>query len=194
MRHHHCRKCQRGISLVEVLVAMVILAVGLLSLVVLQGRIQVLQIESYQRSQALLLLNDMANRISLNRNQAGVYVTTMAAPVGVGLGACPTDTSTRQKSDISQWCELLQGASEASAGGKVGAMVGGRGCVEDLGSNQYMVVVAWQGMSPISAPPSSVGCGKDLYNGGPDSPCQNDQCRRAVTTIVRIAPLIQPLP
>jgi len=189
MHKLHPNRVQRGISLVEVLVAMVILAVGLLSLVVMQGRIQVLQIEAYQRSQALMLLHDMASRIVLNRNNAGVYVTTMSAPVGVGMGTCPTDTSTRQKADIAEWCEALQGAAEVAGTKKTGAMTGGRGCVEDLGSNQYMVTVAWQGMSPISAPPDSVGCGKDLYDGGADSPCQNDQCRRAVTTIVRIAPL-----
>jgi len=49
-------RSQRGISLIEVLISMVIVAVGLLALVVLQGRLQVLQTESYQRSQALVLL------------------------------------------------------------------------------------------------------------------------------------------
>jgi type IV pilus assembly protein PilV len=189
MRHHQFKHVQRGVSLVEVLVAMVILAVGLLSLVVMQGRIQVLQIEAYQRSQALMLLHDMASRIMLNRNNAADYVFSMAAPVGVGFGACPADTSTRQKADIAEWCEALQGAAETSGGSKVGAMVGGRGCVQGLGSNEYMVTVAWQGMSPITAPPASVACGKDLYDGGADSQCQGDQCRRVVTTIVRIAPL-----
>ena len=61
---------QRGVSLIEVLIAMVILAVGLLGLVGLQGRLQVLQVESYQRAQALMLLQDMSNRIALNRNNA----------------------------------------------------------------------------------------------------------------------------
>ncbi len=64
-----------GISLVEVLVAMVILSIGLLGLVVLHGRLHVLQMESYQRSQALILLNDMASRIALNRNAPTTYVT-----------------------------------------------------------------------------------------------------------------------
>ena len=51
---------QRGTSLVEVLVTMVILAIGLLALAGLQARLHVLQIESYQRAQALILLQDMA--------------------------------------------------------------------------------------------------------------------------------------
>ena len=67
------RHIESGVSLVEVLVAMVIVAIGLLSLVVLHGRLHVLQVESYQRSQALVIINDMASRISLNRNAADAY-------------------------------------------------------------------------------------------------------------------------
>jgi type IV pilus assembly protein PilV len=63
---------QDGTSLVEVLVTMVILSIGLLALVVLHGRLHLLQMESYQRSQALILLNDMASRISLTRNDVGL--------------------------------------------------------------------------------------------------------------------------
>ena len=174
--------------MIEVLVSMVILAVGLLSLVVMQGRLQVLQMESYQRSQALILLHDMASRIALNRNNVGAYVTGADSPVGVGM-VCPTDTTTRQLSDFSEWCAALQGAAETTGGSNVGAMIGGRGCVEDIGSGQFMVTVAWQGMSPISAPPVSVACAEDLYDGGADSPCQNDECRRVLTTIIRIATL-----
>lgn len=177
---------QRGTSLVEVLISMVILAIGLLSLIVLHGRLQVLQVESYQRSQGLLLLRDMANRIALNRNHAADYV--IGTPLGVGM-TCPADTTTRQLADVSEWCAALQGAAETTGGSQVGAMLGGRGCVQDLGSGIFFVTVAWQGMAPVSAPPASVDCGEGLYDGGPDSPCQGDLCRRVVTTIVRIATL-----
>jgi type IV pilus assembly protein PilV len=183
---HHLMQTQRGISLIEVLISMVILAVGLLSLVGLQGRLQVLQLESYQRSQALLLLHDMASRIALNRNHAADYVT--GSPLGVGM-TCPTDTTTRQVADSSEWCAALQGAAETTGGSQVGAMLGGRGCVQTIGSDTYLVTVAWQGVTPISAPPANVDCGEDLYDGGVDSPCQADLCRRAVTSIVRIGTL-----
>ena len=180
------KRCQSGVSLVEVLVAMVILAVGLLSLVVLQGRIQVLQMESYQRAQALVLLNDMAARVALNRVNAPDYVT--ADPVGVGM-TCPGVSANRQEADMAEWCELLQGAAELIGTNQVGAMVGGRGCVEDIGNGEFLVTVAWQGLAPISAPPVSVTCGEGEYDGPADHPCQDDLCRRAVTTVVRIATL-----
>jgi type IV pilus assembly protein PilV len=175
-----------GISMVEVLVAMVVLSVGLLGLVVLQGRLQILQVESYQRSQALVLLEDMANRISLNRNNADDYLTT--DPLGVGI-TCPTTTATRQEADTSEWCAALQGAAEDLGGSQVGAVVGGRGCVQDVGGRQYLITVAWQGMAPVSAPPAGVDCGEGLYDGDADSPCQDDLCRRVVTTVLRIADL-----
>lgn len=178
------RQC--GTSMIEVLVTIVILAIGLLGLAGLQARLQSSEMEAYQRTQALILLNDMANRITTNRANAVNYVT--GTPLGVGATNC-NDTSDRQKTDASEWCNALQGAAETTGGNKVGAMVGGRGCVENLGGGEYLITVAWQGMAPISAPPASVACGQNLYNGAAGSSCTGDLCRRAITTVVRIGNL-----
>lgn len=184
---------QQGVTLVEVLVTMVILAIGLLGLVGLQARLQILQMESYQRAQALMLLKDLSGRIANNRNNADDYVTGpstgLESPVGVG--ACPTDVSTRQRADMVEWCNSVQGAGEVigAASSRVGAMVGGRGCVEPVSPGVYLVTVAWQGLAPISAPPASVQCGLGAYDGGAGSSCVGDLCRRVVTTLVVIPPL-----
>jgi type IV pilus assembly protein PilV len=176
---------QHGVTLIEVLVTMVILAIGLLGLVGLQARLQVLQSEAYQRAQALMLLKDMTSRIANNRNDAAAYVTGADAPIGAD--DCLPDTSTRQRADVTEWCGLLRGASEeTSVGTRVGAMVGGRGCVEEI-EEGYLVTVAWQGLAPISAPPNSVACAAGDFDGG--TVCVNDLCRRVVTSIVRIADL-----
>lgn len=177
---------QRGVSLVEVLIAMVILAIGLLGLLGLQGRLQVLQVESYQRAQAVMLMQDMANRIAVNRNNAAAYVT--ASALGAGM-TCPVTNATRVEADLRDWCLSLQGAAESLSGNNVGAMIGGRGCVENLGGNEYLVTVAWQGLGPVTAPPASVTCGLNAYNGASGTLCVNDRCRRTVTTVVRIATL-----
>lgn len=177
---------QRGATLIEVLVTLLVLAFGLFGLVGLQARLQASEMESYQRSQALILLNDMANRIAINRRVAASYATS--APLG-GTDACPTGTGTRQQIDAREWCNALQGAAEFSGNDKLGTVIGGRGCVEDMGNNEYLVTVAWQGLGPISAPPAGVACGKDLYDGGTGSKCINDLCRRTVTTLVRIGSL-----
>lgn len=183
----------RGVSMIEVLVTIVILAFGLLGMAGLQSRLQVSEMEAYQRAQALVLLNDMANRIETNRNASVVpnYVTTSASPAYLGSGmTCPAAGATLQSQDLNQWCNALQGAAEVASSNKLGAVVGGRGCVDSLGNGEYLVTIAWQGLIPLSAPPASVACGKDLYNGAAGSVCVNDLCRRVVTTVVRIAPLI----
>lgn len=185
-------RAERGITLVEVLVTLVILAIGLLGLVGLQARVQVLQIESYQRAQALMLLSDMAGRIANNRNNAAAYATgTTGSPTPLGAGmTCPaTSTTDRRDADVSEWCNALQGASETQGTSNVGAMVGGRGCIEDLTNGTFLVTVAWQGLVPISAPPAGVACGRNSYDGGTGSACVGDLCRRVVTTIVQIPAL-----
>ena len=173
--------------MIEVLVTMVIIAFGLLGMAGLQVRMQASEMESYQRSQALLLLNDMANRIATNRTAASSYVT--ASAVGVDNADCATDFSGTSlvAVDKREWCEGLKGAGETSGATKTGAMIGGRGCVE-INGGDYLVTVAWQGLTPIAAPPTSVTCGAGSYNAASGS-CVLDLCRRVVTTVVRIATL-----
>ncbi len=177
---------QRGTSLLEVLVTIVILAIGLLGLAGLQARLQASEMETYQRAQALVLLNDMASRIAANRTNAATYVTGSGSPLG-GTATCPATIVTRQQIDSGEWCNALKGAGETLGGSNVGAMIGGRGCVEDIGGGQYLVTVAWQGMTPISAPVPA--CGQGLYNGAAGSACTGDLCRRVITTVVRIGNL-----
>ncbi|MBI5277311.1 MAG: type IV pilus modification protein PilV [Burkholderiales bacterium] len=177
-------RAQRGTTLVEVLVTIIIISFGLLGMAGLQVRLQVSEMESYQRSQALLLLNDMATRITANRNNAASYVTSTA--LGSSM-TCPTATATIVERDKKEWCDALQGASETSGSSKLGAMIGGRGCVQSTGS-EYMITVSWQGLTPIAAPPSSVTCGANQYD-TTGTPCVNDLCRRSITTMVRIANL-----
>lgn len=183
---------QRGATLLEVLITIVILAIGLLGLAGLQTRLQSSEMEAYQRSQALILLNDMASRIAANRAKAEDYITVTGSPLGVGI-ACPTTTSTQQQIDAGQWCQALQGAAETLSTNSVGAMVGGRGCIEKIAGaagsmvGEYRITVAWQGLTPVAAPTSA--CGQGLYNGATGSACTGDLCRRTVTTIVRIGDL-----
>lgn len=179
-------RSQRGSSLLEVLITVTIIAIGLLGLAGLMARLHASEMESYQRAQAVILLEDMVHRIDANRKAAASYVTTASSPLGAGM-SCPVTTTTLQQRDSSQWCAALQGAAEKTGTSSVGAMLGGRGCVEDLGNSEYMVTVAWQGLGAVSAPPASVACAKNVYDD--TSTCASDRCRRVVTSIVKIAPL-----
>jgi len=180
------RNAQGGATLLEVLITLLIISFGLFGLAGLHSRLQTAEMEAYQRSQALTLLNDMASRIATNRRAAASYVTSQ--PLGTDA-TCGAAVGTRQQIDSSEWCNALLGAAETAGASKTGAVIGGRGCVEDLGNNEYLVTVAWQGLVPISTPPAGVPCGKDKYDAAGTN-CQRDLCRRTVTTLVRIGTLL----
>ena len=192
--HANFDRQQAGLTLVEVLVSVVILLVGLLGLAALMTSSQKAESESYQRAQALLLLQDMVGRINANRAVAACYAITIDASTGtpyLGVGAdvsglvCGVGSATantRAIQDLVDWSDLLAGASE-TAGGNVGAMVGARGCVteDDAANRIYTVSVAWQGLTATKAPDATLNCAKDLYG--------DEKLRRVVSIPVRIATL-----
>ena len=176
----HARLAQRGVTLLEVLVTVLILGFGLIGLVGLQTKVQIAQADAYQRAQAVLLVEDMANRISANRVNAASYVTT--TPLGTG-DSQPSSCSGLAGAalDACEWSAQLHGAAEQSAAGSVGAMIGARGCIAKVGANPpvYQVTVAWQAMTDLGTP--SLPCGAGSYAGEPR--------RRAIGALVTIAKL-----
>lgn len=175
---NHSRRAhgQHGVAMMEVLVALLITAFGILGFVGLQAQTAVSQLEGYQRTQALILLNDMAQRIALNRAQADSYV---ANDIGVSTVTTCTGLSGRAATDVCEWSRLIQGASEVQGGARQGAMVGARGCVVKTAARQYQISVVWQGLQATGAPPTA--CGKGAY--------ASEDTRRAVTTVVQMADL-----
>jgi type IV pilus assembly protein PilV len=190
MRSRGVRRRARGAALLEVMVAILITSFGLLALAGLQTKMNAALLESYQRAQALVLLEDMTQRIQANQALSGSYV---AASLGTDDGL-PVDCSglgTRALIDRCEWGNALKGAAEVNADGSqnLGAMIGARGCVEQLQvANAAMgvcqpailrVSVAWQGFNATVAP--AVSCGANLYGA-------DDTVRKAVSSRV-IVPL-----
>jgi len=172
---------ERGVVLLEVLVALLITAFGILGYVGLQARTAVANLEAYQRSQALILVNDMAQRINVNRANAASYVTN-----GVGAtdpGDCTTKTAGVSR-DLCEWTTSLRGAGEKKGTTLVGAMLNARGCISPIdnltsGRPRYQVSIAWQGMRASGAP--AIACGKDTFS--------SEELRRAVAVVVQVADL-----
>jgi type IV pilus assembly protein PilV len=139
------------------------------------------QLESYQRVQALTLVQDMAARINSNRIAADCY---QAASLGTGYTATPdasgcasgsTGQKTRATKDLTDWNNLLKGAAELSGANQVGAILGARGCItKDATSGVFQIAVAWQGNQTGGAPPSGISCGTGSYG-------SDDGQRRAVS-------------
>jgi type IV pilus assembly protein PilV len=147
--------------------------------------------ESYQRGQAVVLLNSMVERINANRdlpsNFGAAYVT--ANPLGTD-DAQPADctgTAMGVARDKCEWSNALKGAAETSGTTRVGAMVGARGCVTEVQARNttpgvcapgiYLVTVTWQGLNPTSIP--SATCGQGLFG-------SDDRLRRAISARVSI--------
>jgi len=163
----------RGFSMIEVLVTIVILLIGLLGLAGLQARALTSQMESYQRSQALILVKDMADRINANRKNINLYINNN--PLGTGTTACPATTgNTTVDNDLCEWRNALLGAAEKQGGANIGAMIGARGCIYQIAApaagvaGEYVVVVAWQGLNITAAPASATAaspgqCGLGEY-------------------------------
>ena len=169
---------QRGTSMIEVLVSLVIVCLGLLGLAGLQSHAALAEAESFQRAQAISLLQDMVDRVNANRLQALTYVTT--SPLGTDVGVQNCGSLSGVARDKCEWSNSLLGAAETSSGGtKVGAMIGARGCIENTKATmprEFVVSVVWQGVTPTKAPAST--CGANLYG--------DEKTRRAITTTIRI--------
>lgn len=75
MHSTHYPSLQRGVTLLEVLIAVLVLAVGLLGLAALQARALQENQGAYQRTQASILAYDMLDRMRANRPSvvAGTY-------------------------------------------------------------------------------------------------------------------------
>jgi len=184
--------------MLEVLVTILILAFGMLGLAGLQSKIFSAEMESYQRAQAVVLMNDMVERLNANRDAAASYVpsvlgTTILGPASDGQPAppnpCPTASATSADivaRDQCEWSQALKGVAETSGSQSVGGMIGAIGCIKQLQAQQttptcvpgiYLVSVAWQGLNATSIP--SVGCGQGSFGG-------DDRFRRAISTRVAI--------
>ena len=172
------RRRQAGVSLIEVLVSVVIVVLGLLGLAGLQSHATVAELEAFQRAQALVLLQDMVDRVNASRLNKNLFTT---GSVGSGNTVQNCNTYTGIQRDHCEWGNTLLGIAETSSAGKVGAMIGARGCVEMVKATmprEYQISVVWQGMSPTKAP--DVACGAGEYG-------DDDRKRRAVTATVVIA-------
>jgi type IV pilus assembly protein PilV len=179
------RRPDRGFTLIEVLVTVVVLVFGLLGMVALQARAGQAEFESYQRKQALILLQDMVDRMMANKTVMSCYAfsATGGSPVagtGASLPNCTAGSLQAQavaNADLQQWSDALLGAAEVKGGSNVGAMINARGCIMDNGGNVYTVMVAWEGTVKTSAPAAALTCGAGLYG--------DEALRRVVSITVR---------
>lgn len=175
---------QAGSVLLEVAIAILISAFGLLGFAGMQIRGTSAEFEALQRSQALLLVEDMANRINANRAQAAAYLTSNL--IGGGEIASCSGLANAAR-DLCEWGNLIRGSTESRAsGGRVGSMLGARGCISRpaSSSDRYLVSVVWQGFVPTAG--SANPCGQG------DASFASEALRRTASSTVCVALLRDP--
>ena len=135
------KETSRGFTLVEVLIALVVLAIGMLGIAALllnglqSSRIALL------RTQAVMLASDIGDRIRANRTGGTAYAltsgTTLSTPSKLCTTAGQCNSSEIAAVDLYAWQQTvlaaLPGATTAVTVAPVGA----------LSSNTYTITISW---------------------------------------------------
>lgn len=121
-----CRRRQNGFTLLEVLVSMVVLALGLLGYAGLQMASIKNSSSAYQRSQATVLASDIIDRMRVNRGEAvaGNYATSIGAAAAVGASVA--------SQDVAEWKTLIGNA-----------LPGGDGAITVDANGNVLVQIQW---------------------------------------------------
>ena len=139
---------QKGFSLIEVLVTMVIISFGLLGIAGVIVNALKNNNSSYARTQASVLANDIIDRMRANR------VTAETAPFAynLALGAVPAGNGV-VLNDLTQWRTAL-----------AAAMPSGTGSITMADATQVTVVVQWND-ARASGDGTAVGAGDGATTG-----------------------------
>lgn len=169
---------QSGVGLIEVLITVLVLAVGLLGLVGMQLAAKRASFEATQRTVATSLVRDLIERMRSNPDQLNAYVVTDlgdegSPPTAADCASASCTPAQMATYDIYDWYMLLIGASESvtveGSTSNAGGLINPRACVTNNGGN-IKVAVAWQGVGEQDSPTdpndvsgSDCGLGDGLY-------------------------------
>jgi type IV pilus assembly protein PilV len=191
---------ERGVGLIEVLVALLVLSVGILAVIGMQISGKQANYDAVQRTTASHLAMDMVERMRANPTALSSYVT--GALLGAGSLSAParacdssgTSCTPAQMAaaDLYQWERQMDGAAETRDVSGVtrnsGGLVSPRACLDGPaggGPGVYTLTVVWRGAGEME-PTALTGCnnglnGTSLY-GTETAPTSNRYRRVAVIT------------
>lgn len=137
------RSKQFGMSLIEVLISVLVLAIGILGMAGLQMNAKQTNFEALQRSTASALMQNMLERMRANSTALADYASDQtSAPKDCTANSCTA--SELAAWDRWEWKQLLEGTSESGRGG----LVDPTACIiHDAGD--VAVTVYWTGLADI---------------------------------------------
>ncbi|MCL7462792.1 pilus assembly protein [Pseudomonas sp. NW5] len=171
---------QRGVALIELLVASSLMTLSIVGLALLQAHARQAELESSQHAHALRLLDDLQQRLLATSSPLSAYLTPTA---GLGSGDCPAPGISAASHDLYDWCRRLQGHAvlqqQDNHWQPLAGLNGARGCIERLAEGAYRISIAWQSGLALEAPAVSLSCGLGQYDG--PAHCSADRCRRVIS-------------
>jgi len=168
---------QRGFSLLELLVALVIFSIGLLAVAGLQTVSKSANYEGMQRTTASQIAGGLLEDMRMNGDAIDVYRTAAAIGGGSRGGEPVPNCSTGAECNAAQkaahdlwfWEQALDGNLETNAGGDgTGGLVLPTLCIDGPavgGAGIYRVTITWRGTASIVNTVNN-GCGAATGNYG----------------------------
>lgn len=177
----------RGAGLIEVLIALFVVAIGLLGIASLQFMSLRSNFEAVQRTTASLLAQDIIERMRANNQQLESYAGTLETPVAPVGGATitsepsPTCTAsdpctvpgTLAAHDLWEWEQAIDGVAESdtTTAANTGGLTLPTGCLYSKvsgsateRSGNYLVAIVWRGPTEMTNPVNpTAGATPDPY-------------------------------
>lgn len=129
---------QNGVGLIEILVALLVLAIGILGFVALQYRAVEATSEAINRVQAMNIARDMAERIRANRDGFAAYKTETSTAANQANFATDCNANTCSADDLADF-DVAQVTEKANA---LGMTVNMLSCA-DNNDGRNCLYVAW---------------------------------------------------
>ena len=170
---------QHGFSLIELLVAMVIFMIGLMSIAGLQMVAKKSNYESLQRTTASHIAYGLLEEMRTNGDGIGTYLAApdlgggqfAALPVSdCNNAAAPCSASQKATHDLWFWEQVLDGEQEVGGAGATGGVLTPTLCIEGPvggAAGIYEIAIAWRGaISLQGAGIDDCGAGTGKYGDG----------------------------
>jgi len=154
---HRKQSVNKGMTFIEVLVAVFILVTGILGAVAMQATAKKGSFDAMQRSVASALAQDIIER--MRSNDAIALAGYAGTDYGVELNSAPDERCNKFANlctpgemvinDRYEWEMSLMGADVVNDGDNIAGLTGVRGCISDA-SNAVTVVISWEGRTAIT--------------------------------------------